>query len=215
MKKLYSSKKIGFKYQGNLSKKLRQYKNKQGKFKQNRYSSRKIQIRHKYPTRVRNKYTKKGGTNSPKISTQDLIGNILYVINNETETDSQNIKVIVNAVNELIQEGLNIKFVLLEGIENNRIASFLSQEADILIDQLIAQGYALNALEGMSSELPVIANIEDSNLMNLFRTYSFLDECPIYSANPFNIKDRIKELVLDEALRAELGKKGRKFVFYS
>ena len=121
-------------------------------------------------------------------------------------------EIIVKAVNELIQEGLNIKFVLLEGIENNKIASFLSQEADILIDQIIAQGYALNALEGMSSELPVIANIEDSNLMNLFRTYSFLDECPIYSASPFNIKDRIKELVLDEALRAELGKKGRKFV---
>ena len=80
------------------------------------------------------------------------------------------------------------------------------------IDQLIAQGYALNALEGMSSELPVIANIEDSNLMNLFRTYSFLDECPIYSANSLNIKDRIRELVLDEALRAELGKKGREFV---
>ena len=90
MKKLYSSKKIGFKYQGNLSKKLRQYKNKQGKFKQNRYSSRKIQIRHKYPTRVRNKYTKKGGTNSPKTNTQDLTGKILFVINNET--DSQNFK---------------------------------------------------------------------------------------------------------------------------
>jgi glycosyltransferase involved in cell wall biosynthesis len=121
-------------------------------------------------------------------------------------------EIIVNAVNELIQEGLNIKFILLEGIENSKIASYLSQEADILIDQLIAQGYALNALEGMSSELPVIANIEDSNLMNLFRTYSFLDECPIYSANSLNIKDRIRELVLDEALRAELGKKGREFV---
>ena len=121
-------------------------------------------------------------------------------------------EIIINAVNELIQEGLNIKFILLEGVENNEIANYLSQEVDILVDQLIFEGYALNALEGMSSGVPVIANLGESDVTDFFRTFSFLDECPIYSANPSNIKTKIRELVLDKSLRIKLGKKGREYV---
>ena len=42
--------------------------------------------------------------------------------------------------------------ILLEGINNKKVLEILSQDADILVEQIIATGYALNAIEGMATE---------------------------------------------------------------
>jgi len=119
---------------------------------------------------------------------------------------------IQKAVDELIAEGLNIEFLLLEGINNDEIAKIYSKKVDILVDQLIFQGYALNAIEAMSSGVAVISNLEDCDTVRLFKRYSFLNECPIYSANIENIKQKLKELITNDNLREELVNKGREYV---
>lgn len=119
---------------------------------------------------------------------------------------------IQNAVDELISEGLNIEFLLLEGVKNDEIAKIYSNKVDILVDQLIFQGYALNAIEAMSSGIAVVSNLEDCDTIRFFKRYSFLNECPIYSANIENIKQKLKELIINHDLREKLAKKGREYV---
>ena len=119
---------------------------------------------------------------------------------------------IEEVIDELIDDGYEIEFKLLEGIPNNKISRVLSEEVDILVDQVIFQGYALNAIEGMASGIPVIANLEDSNLVRFFKRFSFLSECPIISANPENLKLRLIDLIQDQERIKELGKLGRSYV---
>ena len=84
----------------------------------------------------------------------------------------------------------------------------LTSEVDVLADQIIATGYALNAVEGMAAGLPVLANLEDDALTAVLRRYSYLDECPILSATPETIADRMRALVVDPDLRERLGRAG-------
>ena len=118
---------------------------------------------------------------------------------------------ILNAVDQLKAAGANVELVLLERIPNDQVKS-LMQEVDILADQLILPGYGLNAIEGMASGLPVIANLEDTMAAGVFRRYSYLNECPIVSASPETVLDVLTALVANPQLRHELGRAGREYV---
>jgi glycosyltransferase involved in cell wall biosynthesis len=119
---------------------------------------------------------------------------------------------IVKACEDLKEEGLQVELVIIEGRSNDEVADLLQTEADILVEQLIFNGYALSGLEGMSSELPVLSNLDDSEYTQLFYLYSFLDECPILSTTPYTIKDNLRILVKNPELRKQLGRAGRKYV---
>jgi glycosyltransferase involved in cell wall biosynthesis len=97
-------------------------------------------------------------------------------------------------------------------LKNFEVRRILYKQVDILVDQLIYTGYALNALEGMSSGLPVISNIEDEVYTLPFRRWSYLDECPIISASPETIVDTLRKLVTRPKLRHQIGSAGRKYV---
>jgi glycosyltransferase involved in cell wall biosynthesis len=118
---------------------------------------------------------------------------------------------ILAAVNQLKAEGLAVELVLAERISNNQIRR-LMQEVDILADQLILPGFGLNAIEGMASGLPVIANLEDRAATEVFRRYSFLNECPIVSAGLGTIVEALRVLATNRPLRSELGVAGRAYV---
>lgn len=118
---------------------------------------------------------------------------------------------ILQAIKSLQDEGYSIEIILLEKVQNEVVRQAM-QEADILIDQLILTGYALSAIEGMATGLPVIANLDNPNLTTVFRRYSYLNECPILSATPETLKDNLRVLIKNSALRKELGQAGRKFV---
>jgi hypothetical protein len=119
---------------------------------------------------------------------------------------------IINAINELKNEGLDVELLLIENKQNEEVRYILENEADILIEQIVAPGHALSALEGMSSGLPVISNLDDDQYLLPFRRWSYFSECPIVSANPENIKLIIKNLINDSELRYKLGLAGRKYV---
>lgn len=119
---------------------------------------------------------------------------------------------LIKAIAELKAEGLLVELCLLEKVQNDTVREKLFTDADILVEQLIL-GYALSALEGMATGLPVISNLEEGeNEIKLFRRYSYLNECPIYSSNPEKIKSALRRLITDPDLRKKLGEAGVRYV---
>lgn len=118
---------------------------------------------------------------------------------------------IIDAVNKLKHEGLNVELLLFEKVPNSHILKVMQEEADILVEQLIAPGYAMSGLEGMASGIPVISNLSDERYTQVLRRYSFLDECPVVSASPESIYSTLKYLVTHPECRRELGAAGRSF----
>jgi glycosyltransferase involved in cell wall biosynthesis len=118
---------------------------------------------------------------------------------------------VIDAVERLKGEGLQVELVLLERVPNQHVKE-LMREVDILAEQFIWTGYALSGIEGMASGLPVLANLEHEAYTRVFRRNSFLDECPILSATPENLANRLRLLVINPDLRAALGRSGRTYV---
>jgi len=84
-------------------------------------------------------------------------------------------------------------------------------EADIVADQFIL-GYALTAMEGMSLRKPVLSNISEPGYYEVHRLNTGLAACPIVSTSPSQIRDHLRDLVVDPSLRARLGAAGRAYV---
>lgn len=119
---------------------------------------------------------------------------------------------LLKAVEELQAEGLLIELILLEKVPNQQVRQ-LMQEVDILAEQFIFPGgYALSGIEGMASGLPVMANLNNETYTRLYRRYSFLNECPVVSTTPENIKVNLRTLIGNPDLRQMLGKAGRLYV---
>jgi hypothetical protein len=119
---------------------------------------------------------------------------------------------LIESVEALKREGLRIELKLIEGVPNSEVKRILHEEADILADQFIATGYALNSIEGMASGLPTIANLEDPDYVAPLKRWSFLSECPLVSASPETLTNTLRELVTRPELRHTLGVAGRVYV---
>jgi glycosyltransferase involved in cell wall biosynthesis len=136
---------------------------------------------------------------------------VVRVVHTPNHRGFKGTEFIVRAVEELRAEGLLIELVLLELVANETVRRVMPT-MDILAEQLLAPGYGLSAVEGMASGLPVLSNLERRDVMDLFRRYSFLDQCPIVSTTPETIKENIRALATNPALRKQLGRAGRAYV---
>ena len=112
------------------------------------------------------------------------------------------------AIAELREEGLPVRLEIVERRPNQEIREAIA-ECDIVADQFLA-GYALFALEGMSMGKPVLANL-DSMPADL-RAMEAMRECPIVDTDPEGLLDDLRDLVVDEERRKELGRAGHEFV---
>ena len=54
-------------------------------------------------------------------------------------------------------------------MEHKDLINLLKDKADILIDQLIFNGYAMSAIEGLAAGIPVISNLENSDTVTFFK----------------------------------------------
>ena len=118
---------------------------------------------------------------------------------------------LIEAVNRLQREGFQMELVLMEKVSNDQVREMM-QAVDILADQFIATAYALSAIEGMASGLPVMSNLEYEAYTRMFRRYAFLNECPILSTTPENLTENLRTLVTNPNLREELGRAGNAYV---
>ena len=141
---------------------------------------------------------------------RDGISDTVRIIHSPNHRGVKGTEFIIKAVEDLKKEGLKVELILLEKISNDIVKEYMDN-SDILVEQLIF-GHGLSAIEGMAKGLAVISNFEDEQRNKVFRTYSYLNECPIVSASPENITDVLRKLVKDPALREELGRAGRKYI---
>lgn len=118
---------------------------------------------------------------------------------------------VIDAVGRLQKEGLRVELRLLERLQNDVVRRVLCNEADILIEQLIATGHGFNAIEGMAAGLPVVSNLEDTQYTLPFRRWSFLNECPIASASPETVVDVLRQLVTRPDIRRQLADASRAY----
>lgn len=118
---------------------------------------------------------------------------------------------VIDAVERLRDEGLQIELRLLEKLQNDVVRQIFCNEADILVEQLIATGHGFNAVEGMAAGLAVISNLEDTQYTLPFRRWSFLNECPIASASPETVVDVLRQLVTRPDIRRQLSDASRAY----
>ena len=119
---------------------------------------------------------------------------------------------LVEAINELRDEGLSIKLILLEKKPNSEVRRLMQEEADILAEQFVFNAYAMSGVEGMASGIAVMANLSERQYTRAFRLHSFLNECPVLSTPIEEIKENLKLLVTNPQLREQLGRAGRQYV---
>lgn len=117
---------------------------------------------------------------------------------------------IIEAVEKLKSEGLKVELVLLEKVPNDQINKVM-QDVDILAEQLVIVAYGINAMEGMASGLPVLANLDVEFYTRLFRRYAFLNQCPILSTTHETILENLRTMVRNPRLREQLGRAGRAY----
>jgi glycosyltransferase involved in cell wall biosynthesis len=144
-------------------------------------------------------------------STKKLDSEKIRVLHTPNHRGFKGTEFLINAVDELNQEGVEIELVLVEGMPNSTVRSLLSENIDVLVEQLIAPGYAMSGIEGLASGLVVISNLEDERILRPFLRWSFLGECPIVSGSPESIYSVLKSLYDDPQLRSEIREKSRMY----
>lgn len=118
---------------------------------------------------------------------------------------------IVDAVESLQCKGYPIEFVLLEGVPNEDVLAAM-RRADVCLDHCTGSGYGLFAMEAMGSGSVVMANLEDELGLSVHRSFGWLDQCPIVSANVEQLEETLEHLILHPELRVELGQMGIEYV---
>ncbi len=149
---------------------------------------------------------------SERNSEADGKNDAVYVVHAPNHTGVKGTEFIVDAVEQLKEEGLKVDLILLQKIQNDEVRQILQRDADILVEQLICTGHGINAVEGMASSLPVDSNLEDELYTTIFRRWSFLKECPLVAAAPETVVDQLRKLVTRPELRKQLGVDGRRYV---
>lgn len=119
---------------------------------------------------------------------------------------------VVKAVENLVKEGLEMELHLLERKSNAEVRRVLLEDSDIHVEQLIADGYAFNAVEAMAARVPVIANLENREFTTPLRTWSFLSQCPIVSASPETIEAVLRDLYHNRSKLDGVGLLSREYV---
>ena len=140
------------------------------------------------------------------------VNGVVNIIHSPNHRGFKGTEFLVAAIDELRLEGLKVNLILVEGVPNNEVMRIMEEDADILAEQFIFTGYAMSGIEGMASGIPVLANLDSETYTRLFRRYSYLNECPVLSTTPENLKNNLRLLIINPALRKSLGTAGRKYV---
>ena len=137
---------------------------------------------------------------------------VVKVIHTPNHRGFKGTEYVLHSVKQLQAEGLQVELLLIENLQNEEVRRLMAEETDILAEQFVACAYAMSGMEGMASGLPVLANLSLEAYTQVFRRYSYLNECPILSTTIETLTDHLRILVTQPELREELGRAGRKYV---
>ncbi len=149
----------------------------------------------------RTKYSQADGTNGT-----------VYILHAPNHRYLKGTEYVLASIDALKAQGLKVELILAEKMPNEKIRELLQEKVDILAEQFVFCSYALSAIEAMAAGVAVVTNLEEEHYTRGMRRYSYLDECPVLSADIENLTTRLKALVVNPALREELGKASRKYV---
>ena len=117
---------------------------------------------------------------------------------------------VIDAVNRLRSEGVDIELDVIEGVSNEEALERIGA-CDIFVDQLIF-GYALAAQEAMALGKVVVSGLDYSDShYQLFKYYSYLEECPIISSGMGSIYSVLINLISRRTEWKDIGKVSREF----
>jgi hypothetical protein len=119
---------------------------------------------------------------------------------------------IVQAVRTLQDRGYLIDLVVPEKRLPNEEILELMRRVDICVDHCIGSGWGLFAVEAMGSGSVVMVNLEDENRLGLHRYFGWLNQSPMVSANIEQLEETLEHLIVNPALREELGRIGIEYV---
>lgn len=121
--------------------------------------------------------------------------------------------VIEAAVAQLRDEGLEVEFVVIEGVPNTEMPDLLN-EIDVFAEQFIIGWYGLSAVEAMSCGVPVMAYLRP-DLKALYDNTAGTVKCPVVNCAPGDLVVELRRLITDPDLRRDLGVRGRTYAIES
>lgn len=127
----------------------------------------------------------------------------MLILHAPTNPDFKGTKVIEEAIYAL-QQQYDFEYRRIEKTKHEEAIKRYA-EADLIIDQILCGSYGLLCVEAMALGKPVITFIRDDLVP------TFPPELPVMNANPDNLKDKLAELLDNEALREEIGHRGRAY----
>lgn len=132
----------------------------------------------------------------------------VVIVHAPSNPEGKGSQYIIPAMEELVAEfeaqgadSPKLEFVQLIGVSHDEVLSELKR-ADIVVDQLFAGDYGLFAVEAMASGAAVV------NYMHPEITASYPDDMPVVSATKENLKEVVRELVLNPKKRISAAKAG-------
>jgi hypothetical protein len=135
------------------------------------------------------------------------VGN--YELRTKQGRNAKGTSYVFEVIEQLKAEGMPVRLIFAKDMKNSEVR-YLQLQSDVIVDQLYAGRYGANAREGMMLGKPVICYINPYHFNPSRRALS-LDECPLVSATPETLYDVLKDLLLDEHKRKQLGELGKDY----
>ena len=137
------------------------------------------------------------------VGTEDHEGN-LRILHAPSDPGVKGTEHVVKAVEDLKQEGYKIELDLVRNLPHQEALKHYRQ-ADIVVDQLLVGWYGVFAIECMALGKPVCVYIQ-KDLLALLPS-----NMPLVATTPSQLKDDLRKLIEDPALRIRIGKMARTF----
>lgn len=126
------------------------------------------------------------------------------IIHAPSKRDIKGTSVILQAIEELRQEGLRFDFRLIENMPNPEVRSLLV-DADIVVDELYSETVGMLSTEAMATGCATVVRY-----MNEYGKVP--TDCPAVNANRYTLKRELRSLIGDIPRRVQVAAAGRPFV---
>lgn len=133
---------------------------------------------------------------------------LLKIMHAPTHRLAKGTRFIEAAVKSLRERGFEFEFILVEKMSNAE-ARRLYEQADLVIDQLLAGWFGVFAVELMAMAKPVIAYVRDEDLQR--EPPEFQRELPVISADPSTIESVLENYLKAHGLLESIGQRSRTF----